>query len=57
MSTKKKSKKKKSKCGARGKYQEWHTVEGILKLEGWARDGLTDEQIAKKNGYSFIYLV
>lgn len=46
MSTKKKSKKKKSKGGARGKYQEWLTDEGLLKLEGWARDGLTDEQIA-----------
>lgn len=47
MSTKKKSKKKKSKGGARGKYQEWLTDEGLLKLEGWARDGLTDEQIAE----------
>lgn len=50
MSTKKKSNKKMSKGGARGKYQEWLTVEGLLKLEGWARDGLTDEQIAEKMG-------
>lgn len=33
---------------AKGKYQEWLTPEGLLKLEGWARDGLTDEQIAEK---------
>lgn len=35
---------------AKGKYQEWLTKEGLLKLEGWARDGLTDEQIAKNMG-------
>ena len=33
---------------ARGKYQEYLTKEGLLKLEGWARDGLTDEQIAEE---------
>ena len=26
------------------------TPEGLLKLEGWARDGLTDEQIAENMG-------
>ena len=31
---------------AKGKYQEWLTEDGLLLLEGWARDGLTDEQIA-----------
>lgn len=31
---------------AKGKFQEWLTPEGLLLLEGWARDGLTDEQIA-----------
>lgn len=35
---------------ASGKYQEWLTKEGLLKIEGWARDGLTDEQIAKNMG-------
>ena len=35
---------------AKGKYQEWITPEGLLKLEGWARDGLTDEQIANNMG-------
>lgn len=28
------------------KYQYWLTSEGLTLLEGWARDGLTDEQIA-----------
>ena len=37
---------------ASGKYQEWLTKEGLLKIEGWARDGLTDEQIAKNIGIS-----
>lgn len=32
---------------AKGKYEYWLTPEGLIKLEGWARDGLTDEQIAK----------
>ena len=33
-----------------GKYHEWTTEEGLLKIEGWARDGLTDEQIAHNIG-------
>lgn len=37
---------------ANGKYGEWLTPEGLLKIEGWARDGLTDEQIAKNMGVS-----
>lgn len=35
---------------AKGKYQEWLTPDGLLRLEGWARDGLTDEQIAGNIG-------
>ena len=35
---------------AKGKYEYWLTPEGLLKIEGWARDGLTDEQIAKNMG-------
>ena len=31
---------------AKGKYEYWLTKEGLTLLEGWARDGLTDEQIA-----------
>jgi len=37
---------------AKGKYEEWLKPEGLLKLEGWARDGLTDEQIARNIGIS-----
>lgn len=29
------------------KYEYWLTNDGLTLLEGWARDGLTDEQIAK----------
>lgn len=39
-----------SKKTKRGKYHEWLTDEGLIKLEGWARDGLTDEQIAHNMG-------
>lgn len=35
---------------AKGKYQKWLEPENLILLEGWARDGLTDEQIAKKIG-------
>jgi len=31
-------------------YKDWITEEGIIKLEGWARDGLIDEQIANNIG-------
>nr|WP_275583088.1 PIN-like domain-containing protein [Gracilibacillus alcaliphilus] len=32
------------------KYTNWITEEGLIKIEGWARDGLTDEQIAHNIG-------
>ncbi len=35
---------------AKGKYEKWLEPEGLLLLEGWARDGLTDEQIAHNIG-------
>ncbi len=35
---------------AKGKFEEWITKEGLIKIEGWARDGLTDEQIAQNMG-------
>lgn len=35
---------------AKGKYKEWLEPDSLIKLEGWARDGLTDEQIADKIG-------
>lgn len=31
---------------AKGKYESWLEPDGLTLLEGWARDGLTDEQIA-----------
>ncbi len=31
---------------AKGKYEYWLTPDGLLLLEAWARNGLTDEQIA-----------
>lgn len=37
---------------AKGKYEYWLTAEGLLQLGAWARNGLTDEQIAKKMGIS-----
>lgn len=41
---------------AKGKYKYWLTKEGLLKLEGWARDGLTEEQIAKNMGIGYSTL-
>lgn len=35
---------------ARGKYQDWLNPDGLLLLEAWARNGLTDEQIAANIG-------
>lgn len=32
------------------KYQEWLDPDGLTLLEGWARDGLTEEQIARNIG-------
>ncbi|MGE7115117.1 helix-turn-helix domain-containing protein [Lysinibacillus sp. NPDC047702] len=46
----------KSKGGAKGKYSEWLTDEGLLKVEGWARDGLTDEQISQNMGIAYSTL-
>ena len=34
------------------KYEYWLTEDGLILLEGWARDGLTDETIADKCGIS-----
>lgn len=35
---------------SKGKYEKWLTKESLLKIQGWARDGLTDEQIAHNMG-------
>lgn len=37
---------------AKGKYLDWITEEGLALLSGWARDGLTDEQMAHNMGIS-----
>lgn len=37
---------------ARNKYEDWITPDGLTKIEGWARDGLINEQIAHNMGIS-----
>ena len=34
----------------RGKYEQWLTEEGLLKIEGWSRNGLTQSDIAHNIG-------
>lgn len=41
---------------AKGKYEYWITPDGLLQLEAWARDGLTDEQIAHNMGINVATL-
>lgn len=38
------------KAGRKGKYEYWISPDGLLLVEGWARDGLSKEQIAKNIG-------
>lgn len=35
---------------AKGKFQEWIEPDGLIKIQGWARDGLTEVQIAQNMG-------
>lgn len=35
---------------SRGKYHEWLTKDGLLRIEAWASDGLTNEDIASNMG-------
>lgn len=37
---------------AKGRYAEWLEGDNLILLKGWARDGLTDEQIAHNMGIS-----
>lgn len=37
---------------ARGRHERWLEPDNLLLLEGWARDGLTEDQIAKNMGIS-----
>lgn len=41
---------------AKGKYHQWLTEEGLNRLQGWKRNGLTDEQIAEKMGINVATL-
>lgn len=36
--------------GRKGNFEEWLTADGLAQIEGWAREGLTDEQIAHNMG-------
>lgn len=36
--------------------EEWESDHGIILIEGWARDGLTEEQIAHNMGVSYTCL-
>lgn len=37
---------------ANARYGEWLTEDGLTMIEAWAREGLTEEQIARKMGVS-----
>lgn len=41
---------------AKGKYEKWLEPENLILLEGWARDGLTDEQIAHNMSIAYSTL-
>ena len=41
---------------AKGRINEWVEKDKLILLEGWAKDGLTDEQIAKNIGISRVTL-
>ena len=38
---------------ARSRAEQWLTEEGLLRIQGWARDGLTDRQIAHNMGCAY----
>jgi hypothetical protein len=37
---------------AKGKFEKWLDADGLILLQGWARDGLAEEQIAHNMGIS-----
>lgn len=41
---------------AKGKYQQWLETDNLTRLEAWARDGLTDLQIATNMGINVATL-
>ena len=44
------ARKKVRRLGRKGLYHDWLQGDNLLRLEGWARDGLTDAQIAENMG-------
>lgn len=42
---------------ARAKPEDWKTEDGLLLIRGWARDGLTQEDIANNIGVSRVTLL
>ena len=36
----------------KGKYKKWLEPEGLVLIQGWTRDGLSDEQVARNMGVS-----
>lgn len=42
------------KVGRKGEYEKWLTDDSIIILQDWARQGLTDEQIAKNMGIAKV---
>lgn len=42
--------------GRKGQYADWLTDDGLLRIEGWARSGLTDAQIAHNIGINVATL-
>ena len=41
---------------ASGKFVDWLTDDGLLLVEGWARDGLSDKQISRNMGVAYSTL-
>ena len=41
---------------AKGKYKKWQEPNNLLKLEAWARDGISDKQIAHNMGINVATL-
>ena len=45
-----------SKGGRQGKYHEWLTDDGLLRIESWASDGYTNTDIAHNMGIAYTTL-
>ena len=44
------------KVGRKGEYEKWLTDDALIILQDWARQGLTDAQIAKNMGIAYVTL-